>query len=129
VDQIYDSYLAGKQHRLSFPCEAKYHATHKLELVHTDLCVPATPATPTGKRYFLLLVDDVSRYMWLRLLEIKGEASVAFKQFQTRAEAKAGRKVGTLQTDHGGEFTTRDFLDHCVEHEVQCHFTMPYTLE
>jgi hypothetical protein len=24
-----------------------------------------TPATPGGKHYFLLLVDDVSRFMWL----------------------------------------------------------------
>jgi hypothetical protein len=96
VDQVCDSFLASKQRQLSFPSEAKYHAVHKLELVHDDLCGPVTPATPTGKRYFFLLMDDVSRYMWLTLLETKGEASAVLKRFQTRAEAEAGRKVGTL---------------------------------
>jgi hypothetical protein len=129
VDQVCDSCMAGKQRWLSFPSEAKYHTAHKLELVHDDLCGPVTPTMPTGKRYFFLPMDDVSRYTWLTLLETKGEASAAFKRFQTRVEAEVGRKVGTLQTDHGGEFTTRDFLDHCIEHRVQHHFTMPYTPE
>jgi hypothetical protein len=31
--------------------------------MHGDLCSPVTPATPGGQRYFLLLIDDLSRYM------------------------------------------------------------------
>jgi transposase InsO family protein len=114
---------------LSLTYEAKYRATYKLELVHGDLCGPVTPVTPTGKRYFFLLVNDVSHFMRLMLLETKDEASATFKKFQARAETDAGRKVGMLRTDHGAEFTTRDFLDHCIKHRVQCHFTVPYTLE
>jgi hypothetical protein len=49
VDQVFDSYLAGKQRCLSFPGEAKYRASSKLELVHGDLCGPVTPVTPTGR--------------------------------------------------------------------------------
>jgi transposase InsO family protein len=101
----------------------------KLELVHEDLCGPVTPATPGGKRYFFLLVDDVSCYMWLVLLATKDEALVAFTAFQARAEAEAGRKIGTLRTDCGGEFTARSFTDHCTKQGVQRHFTAPYTLE
>jgi hypothetical protein len=60
-----DSFLAGKQMRLSFPKAASYCTTEVLELVHRDLCGPITPATHGGRRYFLLLMDDYSRYMWL----------------------------------------------------------------
>jgi hypothetical protein len=127
--QICDSCLAGKQRRLSFPGEAKYRATFKLELVHGDLCGPITSVTPTGKKYFFLLVDDVSRYMWLTLLGTKDEAMNAFMAFQSRAEAEAGRKLGTLRTDRGDEFTARNFLDHCSKHSVQRHLTAPYTPE
>jgi hypothetical protein len=49
-----------------------------LELVHGDLCGPITPVTTTGKKYVFLLVDDVSRYMWLTLLGTKDEAANAF---------------------------------------------------
>jgi hypothetical protein len=101
----------------------------KLELVHGDLCGPVTPATPGGKWHFLLLVDDVSRYMWLVLLATKDEALVAFTAFQARAEAEAGRKIGTLRTDRGGEFTARSFADHCTKQGVQRHLTAPYTPE
>jgi hypothetical protein len=36
-----------------------------LELVYGDLCGPVTPATPSSTKYFLLLVYDMSQYMWL----------------------------------------------------------------
>jgi hypothetical protein len=52
-----------------------------LELVHGDLCGPISPATPAGNRYFLLLVDDYSRFMWVKLLRTKDEAVDAIRQF------------------------------------------------
>jgi hypothetical protein len=129
VDQVCDSCLAGKQRRATFPTVAKFHAEEKLELVHRDLCGPVTPATPGGKRYFFLLVDGVSRYMWLVLLATKDETLAAFTAFQARAEAEAGRKIGTLRTDRGGKFTACSFTDHCTKQGMQRHLTAPYTPE
>jgi hypothetical protein len=63
ADQICDACLAGKQRRASFPQVTKFRATERLELVHADLCGPISPPTPGGKRYFLLMVDDFSRFM------------------------------------------------------------------
>lgn len=77
VNQLCDACLAGKQRRASFAQQARYRAKKRLELVHGDLCEPITPATPSGKRYFLLLVDDLTRYMWLALLVTKDEAAAA----------------------------------------------------
>jgi hypothetical protein len=48
--------------------------------VHGDLGGPVTPATPGGRRYFLLLVDDFSRYMWVVVLGSKGEAADAIRR-------------------------------------------------
>jgi hypothetical protein len=81
VDQVCNSCLAGKQRRATFPTVAKFRVEEKLELVHGDLCGPVMPVTPGGKRYFFLLVDDVSRYMWLMLLATKDEALAAFTAF------------------------------------------------
>ena len=61
--ELCDSCLAGKQRRLPFPKVAKYRAADALELVHDDLSGPITAASNGGRRYFLLLVDDCSRYM------------------------------------------------------------------
>ena len=80
--ELYDSSLAGKQRRLSFPKAAKYRAKDALELIHGDLCGLITPATNSGQRYFLLLMDDCSHYMWLQLLTSKDEAAEAIKKFK-----------------------------------------------
>ena len=63
--ELCDSCLAEKQRRLSFPKAAKYRMKDSLKVVHGDLCGSITPATNGGRRYFLLLVDDCNRYMWL----------------------------------------------------------------
>jgi hypothetical protein len=47
--------------------------------VHGDLCGPVTLATPEGRNYFLLLVDDHSRYMWVVVLGSKGGAADAIR--------------------------------------------------
>jgi transposase InsO family protein len=115
VGQLCDSCLAGKQQRSPFPQKALYRATGLLDLVHGDLCGPITPVTPGGKRYFLLLVDDCSRYMWLTLLATKDEASDAIKRFMAEVEREAERKVRTLRTDRGGEFTSNELNRYCEQ--------------
>jgi hypothetical protein len=51
-----------------FPSQAKRQAEGILDLVHGDLCGPITPATSGVKKYFLLLVDDRSTYMWVSMM-------------------------------------------------------------
>jgi histone deacetylase 1/2 len=90
---------------------AKYHATAPLELVHGDLCGPISPATPAGNRYFLLLVDDYSRFMWIKLLRTKDEATDAICRFQDSAEVESRHTLRTFRMDRGGEFTAAEFMD------------------
>ncbi|WVZ53705.1 hypothetical protein U9M48_004610 [Paspalum notatum var. saurae] len=45
------------------------------------------------------------------------------------AEAETGRKLGTLHTDRGGEFTVRNFIEHCMQEDIQRHLSTPYTLQ
>jgi transposase InsO family protein len=91
--------------------------------VHGDLCGPVTPATPGGRRYFLLLVDDLSRYMWVVVLGSKGEAANVIRRAQAAVEAECGRK---LRTDNGGEFTAAEFTSYCADEGVQRHYSAPY---
>jgi hypothetical protein len=74
-----------------------------------------------------LLVDDHSRFMWLRLLASKDEAVDAIKQFKARAEAESGKKLRVLTTDRGGEFTAVEFATYCAEEGVGRHLTAPYS--
>jgi transposase InsO family protein len=129
VDQVCDSCLTRKQKRATFPSVVKYRALERLELVHGDLCGPVMPATPGGKCYFLLLVNDMSRFMWLVLLAMKDEAFTTFTAFKARVKAEKDRKIGTLCTNQGGEFMARGFTEYCSEHGMQRHLTVLYTSE
>jgi transposase InsO family protein len=93
VEQFCDVCVLTKQKRLPFPQQSSFQAKERLELVHGDLCGPVTPTTPGGRRYFLLLIDDLSRYMWAVVLGSKGEAADAMKRAQVAAEAECGRKL------------------------------------
>jgi transposase InsO family protein len=95
--------------------------------VHEDLCGPVTPATPGGRRYFLLLIDDLSRYMWVMILSSKGEVANAIRRVQVAAEAECGRKLRVLHTDNGDEFMAAEFTSYCADEGVQCHYSAPYS--
>ncbi|KAF8783882.1 hypothetical protein HU200_000329 [Digitaria exilis] len=129
VGELCDSCLTGKRRRLSFPKKASYRAEDLLELVHGDLCGPITPATNGGRRYFLFLIDDNSRYMWLTLLSSKDEAATAIKHFKARVETETGKKLKVLRTDRGGEFTSMEFGPYCAAEGVGRHLTAPYSLQ
>jgi transposase InsO family protein len=127
VDQICDGCMIAKQKRLSFPVQAKYRAQTQLELWHGDLCGPISPITPGGKQYFLLLVDDFSRYMWIVLLHSKDEAFGAIKKVQSAAELEKGLKLKAIRTDRGGEFNSDEFVAHCESRGIKHFRTAPYT--
>jgi transposase InsO family protein len=97
-----------------------------MELVHGDLCGPISPATPRGNRYFLLLVDDLSRYMWVAAIPSKDHAMAVIKDIQAWAEGESGLKLKALRTDHRGEFTTMEFADYCAADDMHRQHTVPY---
>jgi hypothetical protein len=68
VEHPCEAYMAGKQKRTSFLVQTRYRADTVLELVHRDLWGKISPPTSVGNRYFLLVVYDKSRYMYVVLL-------------------------------------------------------------
>jgi hypothetical protein len=104
----------------------------QLELVHCDLCGPVTPATPGGQRYFLLLVDDASRFMWAILLLMKVATVDAIKHVQAAAENESGLKLQVLRTDDDVEFTATEFAAiefaaYCADEGIHRHYFAPYS--
>jgi hypothetical protein len=61
TNQICGGCLAGKHRRTPFRRQTECKAKSPLKLVHGDLCGPILPVTPSGSRYFILLVDDHRR--------------------------------------------------------------------
>jgi hypothetical protein len=94
VEKVCDGYVLGKQHRTPFPQASSYRA-EKCILVHADLCGHITPKTIGAASYFLLVVDDFSRYMWVEVLKTKDQALECFKKINLReVEGTQNRQRG-----------------------------------
>ncbi|GLU01767.1 hypothetical protein SLE2022_190530 [Rubroshorea leprosula] len=50
----------GKQARLPFPNKVS-RAVEKLQLIHSDICVPMKVSSLNESKYFLIFIDDFSR--------------------------------------------------------------------
>ena len=98
-NQLCECCMVAKQARVPFPIKAKFRAQRPLQLVHADLCGPITPATLAGNKYFFLLVDDYSRWMWVYTLKEKSGAFEVFKKFKRLVENRSGHRLKTLRTD------------------------------
>ena len=127
AEQVCDGCALGKQHRAPFPRASAYWAENSLELVHSDLCGYITPPTPEGKSFFLLGVDECSRYMWLELLASKSEALQYFRKIKMAAEVESGHRLKAFRSDRGGEFNSGAFIDFCDEHGIKHNTTAPYS--
>jgi hypothetical protein len=110
-----------------FPKVSGFRAVKNLDLVHADLCGQIAPKSIGGASYFLLVVDDHSRYMWVEMLKSKDQALECFKRIKQRAEVESGNKLKALRTDRGGEFTSNLFSIFCSEGGIKHYTTTPYS--
>jgi transposase InsO family protein len=82
---------------------------------------------PRGNKYFLLPVDDLSRYMWVAVSPSKDRAMATIKDIQAWAEGESGLKLKALHTNRGGEFTVTEFVDYCAVEGVHHQHMVPYS--
>eukprot|EP00253_Pinus_taeda_P009687 PITA_09687 len=47
-------------------------------------------------------------------------------EFRALVETQTGRKIKSLRSDNGGEYTLGEFVDYCAEAGIRREFTVPY---
>ncbi|KAL2927193.1 Retrovirus-related Pol polyprotein from transposon RE1 [Bienertia sinuspersici] len=93
----------AKQTRDIFPTSDS-RASRVFELVHCDLWGPYTTPSSCDAIYFLTLVDDFSRAVWVYLLVTKTEVYAAFSKFFAMVERQFETIVKFVRSDNGTEF-------------------------
>ena len=61
-------------------------ATELLALVCTDMCGPFDVQIRGYYSYFIIFIDDLSRYRYVYLMKHKSEAFKKFKKFRSEVE-------------------------------------------
>jgi transposase InsO family protein len=83
--------------------------------------------TPGGNSYFLLVVDDFSRYMWIEVIKAKSDALQRFCKIKAAAEAASNCKLRAFRSNRGGEFNSGEFKELCEENDIKHFMTAPYS--
>ena len=114
----------GKSKKLSYS-KGIHSSIAPLDYAHGDLWGPATPVTIGGGKYFLSIIDDFSRKLWVFILREKSEAFMRFKDWCKEVEVGKGSSLRCLRTDNRLEFLSRDFDSFCKEKGMRRHGTVP----
>ena len=77
--------------------------------------------------YFLVLLDDRSRFGRTYLLKHKSEAANYIREFCAELERQRGRAVKVLRSDRGGEFISRSMDKWLKEKGIMQQFSCPGT--
>jgi hypothetical protein len=67
-----------------------------LELIHSDICEMNGVLTEGGQIYFMIMIDDASRYCYVYLLKTKDEALNCFKTYKAEDENLLEKKSNVL---------------------------------
>jgi transposase InsO family protein len=105
----------------------EYSTKRPLEIVHTDLVGPTTTKGLKGEKYFMLLVDDYTRITALFFLRNKSEDFENFKVYKEMVENEMDSKIKCLQSNNGGEFNSKEFMDYCSMHGIKRKFSISRT--
>ena len=120
--------VGGKHQRTPF-ASSTTQTSEVLELVHSDVCGKMQERSLGGGEYFLTFTDDKSRYTWVYILKTKDQVFDCFLTWKALAEKQSKRKLKTLRTDNGGEYTSTQFEKYLKEEGIRHERTVPKTLQ
>nr|GFB36671.1 hypothetical protein [Tanacetum cinerariifolium] len=73
-DHLCSACAMGKSKKKSHKPKSENTNQEKLYLLHMDLCGPMRVESVNGKKYILVIVNDYSRFTWVKCLRLKDEA-------------------------------------------------------
>ncbi|GJX35178.1 putative ribonuclease H-like domain-containing protein [Tanacetum coccineum] len=87
-----------------------------------DLCGPMRVVSVNGKKYILVIVNDYSRFTWVKCLRSKDEAPNFIIKFLKMIQVQLKVHVRRIRTDNGTEFvnqTLREYYEKVgISHET-----------
>lgn len=103
----------AKQTRDPFPLSE--HKTSVFgDLIHSDVWGPYKVVSREGFRYFLTIVDDFSRSVWVYMLKGKHEVFEMFQSLFKMVLTQFNTKIKIVRSDNGTEFVNNkmgEFFD------------------
>ncbi|GJZ85057.1 retrovirus-related pol polyprotein from transposon TNT 1-94 [Tanacetum coccineum] len=78
-----------------------------LNTFHMDLCGPMRVQIINGKKYILVIIDDYSRFTWVKFLRSKDETPEFVIKFLKQIQVGLNKTVRYIHTNNGTEFVNQ----------------------
>lgn len=99
-------------------------STALFDLVHSDLWGPAHSPSTTGYTYYIIFVDDFTRFTWIYPLSLKSQITQTVRNFISMVRCQFSASIKTFQSDWGGEF--RPLVSHLISLGIHFQHPCPY---
>jgi len=116
----------GKSCKLPFGLRNKIEKEPLLK-IHCDLWGPAPIESSQHMKYYVIFVDDHTRYTWIYPLKRKYEFFEVFVKFQKIVGKQFSKEIKIIQCDGGGKFIKTDFLNHLEDCGIMRDISCPNT--
>ncbi|GJW34434.1 retrovirus-related pol polyprotein from transposon TNT 1-94 [Tanacetum coccineum] len=105
--RLFTKVMLGKAKKASHPLKTENTNTEVLHTLHMDLCGPMRTESINGKKYVLVIVDDYTRFGWVRFLRTKDETPQVIEKFIVKTQRALNATVRFVRTDNGTEFVNK----------------------
>ncbi|GKB02825.1 retrovirus-related pol polyprotein from transposon TNT 1-94 [Tanacetum coccineum] len=126
-DHLCSACALGKSKKSSHQPKADDTNQEKLYLLHMDLCGLMRTKSINRKKYILVIVDDYSRFTWVKFMRSKDEAPDVIIKCIKNIQVRLNAIVRNVRTDNGTEFinqTLRDFYENVgISHQTSVAHT------
>jgi len=116
----------GKVCRLPFVA-SEFVSSRPLERIHCDLWGPAPVTSAQGFQYYVIFIDNYSRFTWIYPLKLKSDFFSVFVLFQQLVENQYQHKIAMFHCDGGGEFVSNKFVAHLASCGIKQLISCPHT--
>nr|GEW16894.1 putative ribonuclease H-like domain-containing protein [Tanacetum cinerariifolium] len=111
-DHLCSSCAMGKSKKKSHKPKSKDTNQEKLYLLHMDLCGRMRVKSVNGKKHILVIVDDYSRFTWVKRLRSKDETPDFIIKFLKMIQVRLKVPVRRIPTDNGTEFVNQTLREY-----------------
>nr|GEV37592.1 putative ribonuclease H-like domain-containing protein [Tanacetum cinerariifolium] len=96
--------IKGKSKKHAHSPKTKYTNLKVLNTLYMDLCGPMRVQIINGKKYILVIIDDYTRFTWVKFLRSKDETPKVVIKFLKQIQVSLNKTVRFICTDNGTEF-------------------------
>ena len=120
---IYHSCPLGKHIKLPFYAS---NSSMSFDIIHSDLWTSPVLSSP-GHRYYVLFVDDYSKFLWTFSLSQKSQTFSTFLHFKTFIRTQFECDIKIIQCDNDIKFDNGFFWDFCKVNGLSFGLSCPHT--